>query len=220
LLSLGSNARAEIGISRASVTETGTVVANYALGASNLIRPGQTGTVQTRTLSSAQSYWTDGMTFTGATAAPVSFTVSLTGILDSFGSGYYSLYAVNASGETQTILSDFFSGASTPGNYAKTLTGSFLPVLGSTYLLNADFVLYAQTNGTGGTVAASEDFTNTAKVTAIGMPQGLSVSFQSNSPNLTGVIVPIAAVPEPSQAALLAAGLLALGGLRKRRMLR
>ena len=217
-LSFVGNASSQFGVNKASASITGTVIGSYTADSSNKINPGHTGTATTRTLASGQSYWNDQVSFAGGSgSSTVNFSVMLDGSLDSYGFMWYQMYATDSSGHTQSVINEVVNGTSFSGSYSKSLTGSLSITPGMTYNLSGDLIVYAQTNGSGGTVTASENFSDTARVTSIGVPLGMTASFGSNSANLTGVVVAMAPVPESETWAMLMAGLGLIGWRARRR---
>jgi hypothetical protein len=211
---------ADYGVNKASVSLTGQVIGSYTLDASNALNPGHTGTVQTQALGSGQAYWNDQVSFAAAAGVPagsarsVSFSAQIDGSADAFGSYIFGLTLVDHAGHSQSVLSASAMAGSLSGTLQRQLSGTALVMPGETYTLYGDLIVYASTSGQGGAIAANEDFSHTARITGIALPQGLSASFASGSAKLGGVVT---AVPEPAPAALLAAGLGVIGWLVRRR---
>ncbi|MFO1320483.1 MAG: PEP-CTERM sorting domain-containing protein [Burkholderiales bacterium] len=222
-LTLNSQSTADFGVNRSSAGIAGTVIGDYTANDGNLIRSGQTGTVHTRVLASAQSYWLDQMTFAAdgqfggvdwTAGAPVSFSVALTGSLDTYGSVIYALHVADEGGQLQSAILQTIDGRTDAGSLSRTLTGTITALPGHTYTLGGDLIVYAESGSVGGVMNAQEVFSDTARVTSIGLPAGLQVTFGSDSPNLAGVVQ---TVPEPSIWASFAVGLGVAGGAIRRR---
>lgn len=219
-LHINGYGEAGYGVNKASVSMTGQVIGSYVLDAANALNPGHTGTVRTQTLGSGQAFWNDQVTFSANAGVPaggarsVTFSAQIDGSADNFGAYLFGLTLVDHAGNRQSVLSAVAAAGSLSGTLQRQLSGSALVMPGEVYTLYGDLVVYATTSGQGGPIAANEDFSHTARITGIALPQGLSVSFASGSANLSGVVT---TVPEPAPAALLAAGLGVIGWLARRR---
>ena len=219
-LHINGYGEADYGVNKASVSMTGQVIGSYTLDAANALNPGHTGTVQTQAFGSGQAYWNDRVTFNANAGVPagaarsVTFSAQIDGSADNFGEYIFGLALVDQAGNRQSVLSSVAAAGSLSGKLQRQLSGTALVMPGETYTLYGDLIVYATTSGQGGGIAANEDFSHTARITGIVLPQGLSVSFASGSASLSGVVT---TVPEPTPAALLAAGLGVIVWLARRR---
>jgi hypothetical protein len=217
-LAINSEASSDFGVNRAHVSMAGTVMAPYALDAANLLRPGLGGQVTPRTFGSAQSIWSDRLAPTAAGTA--SFDVVLDGTLTANSFVSYGLSAVDSLGGVHAILGTFISGSLQPGSSSRHLSGSLTIDPTLQYKLIGELYAFAQVPDgqsavQGGPVAIDADFFNTARIDAITLSPGMTMSYGSGSANLIDV-TKVAAVPEPQAWALMLAGGALLLGRRRR----
>ena len=218
-LHINGYGEADYGVNKASVSMTGQVIGSYTLDTSNALNPGHTGTVKTEAFGSGQAFWNDQVSFNANAGVPagaarsVTFSAQIDGSADPFGEYIFGLALVDHAGHSQSVLSAVATAGSLAGSLQRQLSGTALVMPGETYTLYGDLIVYA-TSSQGGAIAASEDFSHTARITGIALPQGLSASFASGSATLSGVVT---TVPEPTPTTLLAAGLGVIGWLVRRR---